>query len=333
MKPVNVTFSPNFYEHKLGVRYTRSDWEDPIRRTEMDREIRRMLYDRFGHVGIGEKDPAPNPNIEAYGHRFMPALLGCEIRYHSDQAPAAVPIDDAWNKLENFSIESFETSDVMCKQACDAEILRKKYGHCSGMINTGSALNVAVIVFGEEFLVACASEPELATHVLTDINRLILKLYEKVTHRYQPDIYPLPQIDIAYGNCPAIMLSPAMYRRVVLPADLWMRRHAPNFHLHHCGVFDGYIDLYQELKPTTLDISGGSNYALIRKAFPKTPFSLIINAPDVELAKPAQIDELVGRMAHESGPDEWLSYIWVSELGSDADDEVVCALATAHERI
>jgi len=71
-------------------------WQDPIKRTELDREKRRLLYGRFGDVGLGERDPTPEPVVGIeYGDRFMSALWSCDIHYLPDQAPSTIILDDA----------------------------------------------------------------------------------------------------------------------------------------------------------------------------------------------------------------------------------------------
>jgi len=82
------TFSEAWFHSRYGLTFGERYCTDPVFRTEQDREARRLLYERFGQAGIGEKDPRPLPHLEVCGHRFLPALFGCEIVYQDDQAPA-----------------------------------------------------------------------------------------------------------------------------------------------------------------------------------------------------------------------------------------------------
>ncbi len=136
-----------------------------------------------------------------------------------------------------------------------------------------------------------------------------------------------------YGNCPAVMLSPRIYREVVLPVDLWVREQVGDFYLHHCGVFDAYIDVYKPLNPTALDIGGGSDYRAIRQSYKETPFSLIVNAELVEQKRPREVDDYIGEMVESASPAERISLLWTSELSAEVPDETVKAIATAHEAL
>ena len=334
VNPVVVVFSPTWFHRNYGVDYSEETWRNPIARVERNRELQRALFDRFGTVGLGSKDPGPGPNVsDAYGNYFMPALFGCEIEYPPDQAPGNIALNASVEEMRRLEVPDFEKSPVIRRALDEANALRKHYGSCSGGICTGSPINVAVNVFGELFLTACALEPETAQRVLRIIAETEFKLYRDFSAVIDPDSFPLDPMVFGYGNCPAIMFSPRMYREVILPVDKWVRSQVGEFHLHHCGVFDEYIELYKELNPNSLDIGGGSDYRAVRKAFPDLPFSLIVNAPDVEGRSSAEIDGLIGGMVEAAAPVSRITQLWVAEVSERIEDKAVIAIRTAHERI
>lgn len=331
--PVWVTFSPAWFRRHAGLDYSESAWADPVARTERTREGERCLYDRFADVEIGAKDPQPAPNIEAYGNYFMPALFGCEMLFPPDQAPGFRALDADFEDMRRLQVPDFETNPVIRKAFADAEVLKQRYGSCSGSICMGSPLNVAVNIYGELFMMACALDPEAAQHVLRVIAETCFKLYREVSARIAPADFPLDTMNWGYGNCPAVMFSPKTYREVILPVDLWVRNQVTSFGLHHCGVFDDYIDVYKDLRPDALDIGGGSNYRAIREAYPDIPFSLIVNAPDVEGKSISAIDDLVGSMVEGAAPVEKVTLLWTGEVSENVDDDNVRALRTSTTRL
>ena len=330
MKPIEIYFCHDYYARKLGIHTDQNDWEDPIRRTEVDRAIRRELYHRFGELGIGEKNPSPRPQIAAYGHRLLAKAAGGEVVYLPDSEPSAVVADDAEHRMLHLDLSKLPNSDVVRKSLSDAKILRAKYGFASGEFNMGSALNTAIAAYGDAFFYACCDEPELATQVLIRMNQLMMQLYALVSHEIEPMRFPLPMRYAFYGNCPAIMISPEMYKKVVLPADLWLRNRVDTFMLHHCGILDNYAELYQALRPDILDVGGGSNYLQMRKIYPQTPCWLIISNKDVETASSDGIRSLVHQIARDAGPEEYITKIYVSDIAGDTQDRVIYDLATAH---
>lgn len=336
LDPVKVFFSPTWFNKYYGFDYSDQAWRDPIARVKLKQEQDRVVYDRFADVGLGSRDPAPNPCAsDAYGNYFMPALFGCEIMYVRDQAPGFKALDGSFEGMRSLRVPNFEKSPVMARLLSDTDALRKQYGESQGLgwINTGSPLNVAVNIYGEDFLMACAAEPEVAQHVLRVVGETMFRLYREYSAVVSPERHPLPNISWGYGNCPAVMLSPRMYREVVLPIDKWMRQQVHQFYLHHCGVFDDYIDLYIELAPTGLDIGGGSDYRAIRKAFPTLDYSLIVNPPDVEGKSVSEIDDLIGTIIEDAGPSELISQLWVPEVSEQIADETVRGLRTVMDRL
>lgn len=333
IETVAVVFSQTWFHHHFGVDYSEETWRDPVERTERARETARGLHERFGDVGLGSDDPQPNPTVDAYGNYFMPALFGCEIRYPPNQAPGFAAIEASFEDMRRLEVPDFETNPVMRRAFAEAEVLKKRYGFCSGSICLGSPLNVAVNVFGEQFAMACALDPEAAQHVLRVIAETEFRIYREFSTTVAPNDFPLTDIPFGYGNCPAVMFSPTMYREVILPVDKWVRSQVGSFGLHHCGVFDEYIEVYKELNPSSLDIGGGSDYRAIRQAFPDISFSLIVNAPDVEGRTTSEIDHHIGSMVENASPVEHISLLWVAEVSAEIEDETVRAIRTSNERI
>ena len=333
IRPITIHFNEKWNNARLGFDFSRPAWAHPARRTEQQRKVRRSVYERFGDVGLGEAEPRPAPNVMAYGHRFFGALFGCEIVYPPDQAPCALPIRGDYALLRAFDVPDFNDSAVMERAWHEADLLKREYGFCSGEIVAGSPLNNAVTVFGELFLAAVAEEPETAQHVLRVIMETQFKLYAEFQHVLEPDAYPLDEIIEGYGNCPAIMVSPAMYREVILPVDKEYRRRCKILHLHHCGIFDRYAEMYKELEPDTVEVGAGSDYALMREAFPDRPTSLIIDPAHIEGRDRAAIDRHVSHMVESAAPYDLITSLWTADFSPDMTDENIRDLATAHERI
>jgi len=327
--PVEVTFSPAWWHVKHGMDFSEGAWLDPIRRTELDRERRRLLHERFGDVGLGEQDPPPRPNVEAYGHRFMAALYGCEIRYLPDQDPAAVALPDAAAKMSRLRVRDIAESPVVRRAFAEAAALRERYGSCDGSINLGGPLNNAVSVSGEEILAACLADPPLARRTLQTMAEALLLVHDLVMCRINGQEVTSPRPGWGIGNCPVCMISPETYREVVLPVDQWLRAQFRDFGLHHCGVFHPYADVYAELGPSSLDVGWGSDLGRVREVFPHTPMSLMIEASALVAKSGAELDALVARTAEAAAPLELVTKLWVAEIGPDVPDETVQTLVTA----
>jgi hypothetical protein len=280
-------------------------------RTEQDREARRVLYERFGQAGIGGKDPPPHPHLEVCGHRFLPALFGCQIIFQDDQAPSYhhLLIKSAAEiaALIRPDLKSNRWAQEFRRQGA---ILLEKYGWTDASINFGGPLNGTVAILGNEGLLYLSESPEIMTQFLLLIADVCLETHDALTMAF-------------IGNCPVMMISPTTYAQVVLPSDLHYRQQIQGFGLHHCGVMDKYLGGYQHLQPIDfIEVRWGSNVAAVHHAFPDSKLDLMINIYDLQNMSPEAVRDLVARMVREAGPG-CLRDVWVADIGPEVPDETV----------
>ena len=324
--------SESWYNHRFGVEFSEEFWVDAVKRTESYREMSYQIAKRIPDMGLGSLEPKPNPSAtDQYGHRFIPKLFGCEIKYTNNQAPSCISQSAEFDDLANLDMPDLKKSDVIKKALDDAKQLKAKYGFVNSGINTGSPLNAAISTFGEDFIACCLCEPEIAQHVLMVFAQTFIRLI----YEFEDVINPPARIrreNFGIGNCPAIMFSPDVYRQVMLPVDLWLRQQFNGFGIHHCGIIDNYAQLYTDLRPTELDVGGGSDYKLLRSVFPKTPCSYIVNPEYFEGKTSEEIDALVRGIVIDGGPIEYIKFLHSYGVGYKATDDNIATLRTSVKR-
>jgi len=330
---VSITFSPAWWRARHGITFGEEVWADPVARTEQDRALRRLLYDHFGDVGLGEADPPPRPNVEAYGHRFMAAVWGCEIRYFANQAPSAVVLPDAAGVLESCRAPDLHYSRVVQRALSDARLLQARYGACEGGVNYGGPLNNAVTVLGEEVLRALVERPDVARAALAAMAEALVGVHEHVTWAINGTHRTWPQPAGGLGNCPVCMVSPDTYLDAVLPSDMWYRSRFNDFGIHHCGALHPYAEVYRRLRPCALDVGWLSDRRHVRRTYPETPMSLMVEASALAGRSQQQVDEMVASLLEEAGPASLITTIWVAEAGTEVADNTVRNFMTVMSRL
>jgi len=121
-----------------------------------------------------------------------------------------------------------------------------------------------------------------------------------------------------------MMISPATYAQVVLPADLHYRQQIQNFGLHHCGQMDRYLEAYQKLQPVEfIEVGWGSNVAAVHQAFPDSKLDLMINIYDLQNMSGQAVRELMVKMVCEVGSLACLRDVWVADIGPEVPDEAI----------
>lgn len=331
---VNVTFSEQWWYERSGIDFSEHSWTDPILRTERDMAMRRWLYEHFGDAGLGEADPKPMPTIEAYGHRFVPALFGCEVRYAKNQAPCEVPLYLDIEHMGTLEAPDLDTAPVIRKAKADAEVLTKKYGWCDGTINWGGPLNAGMSIIGQELLTAFAVAPDAASHVLNTVAKTLIRLHDEVCATISPQFHNPKNRTIFIGDCQVIMVSPKTYHEYVLPHDLWLRNQAVEYHLHHCGRITSYLDAYSELSPLAWIQPGwGSDIAATRRTFPEATISMLMECSALRQLPMVEMDEVVFGMIAAAQPLAKVQDIWIADVSSDISDDYIRHLRTCHLRL
>jgi hypothetical protein len=317
------TFSEAWFHQNYGLTFGEKYHREPVFRTEQDQEALRLLFGRFGYAGIGERDPRPRPHLEICGHRFMPALFGCEIIYQIDQAPSSqhLSIGSAADIAAILRPE-LATNRWAREFLRQAHQLSNHYGGVDATINHGGPINVALSVLGSEALTYLVEDREVMGRFLDTITETIIESYDKLTVAFNPELGGGRHMFI--GNCPVVMLSARTYRETVLPADLRFRRQVEKFGLHHCGKMDLYVGDYRELGPLDyIEVGWGSDLALVRRAFPDAVMDLMINICDLQTMSRATMREVITEMVLKAAPVSLIRDIWVADIGPDVPDETI----------
>jgi len=317
------TFSEAWFHTHFGMTFGEKYCSDPIFRTDQDREARRVLYERFGHAGIGTKDPAPYPHLEVCGHRFLPALFGCEIVFQDDQAPSYhhLPVGSA-GEINVIPRPDLATNRWAQEFRRQGKILLEKYGFTDAAINFGGPLNGAVAILGNEGLLYSSEAPVVMTQFMRMLADVCVESYDSLTLKYDPSADRRRHLFV--GNCPVMMISPTTYKEVVAPADLYYRQQIGCFGLHHCGVMDKYLSAYQALEPVSfIEVGWCSSVEAVHRAFPNSKLDLMINVYDLQNMSHAEVRNLMVKMVREAGPLECLRDIWVADIGPEVTDETV----------
>ena len=317
------TFAEAWFHQRYGLDFGERYYTDPIFRTEQDREALRLVHKRFGALGLGKKDPPPQPHLEICGHRFLPALLGCEVLYQRDQPPAVqhLPAGSA-RDVAAIPKPDLATNRWAREFRKQAKTLIDRYGHVDATINHGGPLNVATNALGVEAFLYLAEPSEEFHACLRMIADLCLETYDQLTLPFNPHLDPGRELFL--GNCPVVMLDPDTYRNEVFPADQHLREHVKHFGLHHCGPMDRYLGQYQALGPCEyIEVGWGSTLTKVRQAFPTTTLDLMINIPAVQAMPPDRLREMLREMVVQAAPRPLIRDIFMADIGPDVLDATV----------
>jgi uroporphyrinogen-III decarboxylase len=277
--PVELVFNPNWWHQTAGISFEESFYLDSAARIRNDVTMRRVLFERYGALGMGEANPRPRPiigSLHVAGGFVIPALLGARIRFAADAAPQPEPMHLAPEQIDVYEKPCWRNAWPMNRLIRDMDALEGEYGSIGGDLNTDGILNAAYHLCGQQLFADFYEAPQRAGHILEVIGELIVEVAEYVrartgsysiaVNRMADQLAPTPFI---HSNCSVQMISPKSYREMQLPIERKMAERMQPYGIHHCGSNTHVIaSEYAKLPLAYLEVGWGSDVARCRAALP-----------------------------------------------------------------
>ena len=94
MLPVDIVLHPSWWHRHEGITFDEDFFFHPARRVEAERQMERVLFERWGRYGLGAHHDRDLPQIGpvhlAAGY-IIAAMLGCRIEFLEDASPPVIP--------------------------------------------------------------------------------------------------------------------------------------------------------------------------------------------------------------------------------------------------
>jgi Uroporphyrinogen decarboxylase (URO-D) len=304
-----MIFAPNWWRRHYGISFEESFYFDPDARIANDVRMRSALFQRFG---VGGPLVAERPVIGSMlvaGGFVVPALLGVEVRFSDNQAPWPVPRNLPADEVMMLQPPEIEKTWPMNMFISQMETLEKEVGCVVGDFNTDGVLNTALQIRGEQLFTDMVENPALPAHlfaVIAETQRRVALYMRARTGtcsiavnrsilNVDPGIY-------LHANCSMQMVSPAMFRNLLLPYERRLATALPPYGVHHCGKnLHLFIDDYVDTGAVFFDVGWGSNVARVRAAAPGAFLNLRLSPVRMMNQSSGQIREDVERLILAAG--------------------------------
>ncbi|HIC89413.1 MAG TPA: hypothetical protein EYP04_08425 [Anaerolineae bacterium] len=331
--PVELVFNPNWWYHTAGISFDKSFYFDPQKRIENDVIMRRVLYERYGDLGMGEPDPQPRPiigSLHVAGGFVIPALLGAEIRFEKNAAPQPMPKKLTAKEIEAFEKPDFRTTWPMNELIAQMDALEAEYGYVVGDMNTDGLLNAAYHFYGQDLFVDFYLAPERVRRFLEIVGELIVDVALYVRERTGSCSISVNRmvehVDprmFFHANCSVQMISPQSYREMQLPIEKRMAKRIRPYGIHHCGDNLHHIaPVYAELPLVMVGVGWGSDVALCREALPDAFFNLRLSPIRMLQCTPQEIAEDTEKLLLAAGPLEQAGVCCINMDYGTPDDNI-----------
>ncbi len=340
--PVELVFNPHWWHKTAGVCFDESFYLDPQARIQNDLTMRRVLYQRFGTLGLGEADPQPRPVIGSpyvAGGFIIPALLGAEILFAPDAAPQPLPRHLSPAEIDAFEIPDWPQTWPMRELLAQMDALEAEWGHILGDWNADGLLNAAYHLYGTNLFADFHLAPQRVGRFLEKIAGLIVDValsirqragscsisVNRMVERVNPALF-------LHANCSVPMISPRSYRAMQLPIEQQMAARLQPFGIHHCGDnLQRYASAYAELPLAFVDVGWGSDVAACRQALPRAFFSLRLSPVRMLTCSPQEIAADTEALLQAAGPLERAGVCCIN-MDDGTPDENILAMHAVVEK-
>jgi len=340
--PLELVFNPNWWHKTAGVRFDRGFYFDPQTRIDNDVRMRRVLYERYSALGLGEPDPQPRPvigSLHVAGGFVIPALLGAEIRFEPDAAPQPLPLHLSVEQIERLEKPDFRHTWPMNEFIAQMDALEAEWGYLVGDFNTDGLLNAAYHLYGADLFADFYAAPQRAARLLALIGELIADVAETVRGRTGSCSIAVNRMAerfdrrlFIHANCSVPMVSARSYRAMQLPVEKQMAGRLQPFGIHHCGdILQRYAAAYAELAPAFVDVGWGSDVAACRRALPEAFFNLRLSPMRMLTCTPQEIAADTEALLQAAGPLE-LAGVCCINMDYGTPDENLMAMYAVVEK-
>jgi hypothetical protein len=341
--PVDVVFHPSWWYHNYGLTFTEDFFFDPETRVESERRMRQALYERFGDLGLGEKDASPRPvvgPVHLAAGFMMSALLGCEVLFFPDASPEVLPANLTDEQVMALEVPDIYTTSPMRELIAMMDALEEQYGYLEGDINWSGVQNVALDLRGQQLLLNYYDNPALVRHLFDVIARTLLEVMTYIRARTKTTSYAVnrivgsvdPSINL-HSNCSITMISAPMYEEYLLSYECYLAERMWPYGIHHCGTdLHRLAQSYAKVPETTFfDVGWGSDVALCREALPEAIFSLRLSPVRLKDVAAQEVEADVEALLSAAGPLERAALCCVN-MGYGVPDENVRRIFEVAER-
>jgi uroporphyrinogen-III decarboxylase len=293
------------------------------------RSMDEKLRQRFSWYGA-YKPTAPSYAIEPFGHRFVPALFGCDIIYEDSTAPWAehrILTPEHIDAMPLLTLDEFKQDERVREVARQIHYSRKKYGWCSAQQNLGSVMNTAIYLRGMELFSDFYERPETIHKLMNLITNRMILAYE-----YGKEMDGKAS-DTGVGNCSVCMISPQTYDEFIYPYDHAMmelaQKNTVHFGVHHDSNATSYLESYRKFEHLHhLDIGFDTDIPMYREAFPLQNLNIYFYTNFIIEHTPQEIKETVSSLAASSGSSA-ATWFTCADIDARISDEKITALYEA----
>lgn len=302
---LEIGFTPAWFRQHTEIDFGERFHTDPDCRREALIRMRRVLRQHFPGTRIGgiDRPDAPLDLLTGtFGANTVAAIYGVPIIYAANNWPSS-----AHAYLTDEQVGRLAPPDLGCNLHFNNLLMQmdriaELEGRVDGFINWQGILNNAHRLRGEALLSDMIEDPERARHLFGCICETMIQGIRRLHERQRASGCDLRFVTIS--NCLVNLVSPALYRDLLLPFDQSLAAVYGVIGIHNCAwSATPYLDDYARVPGLGyIDMGLHSDLARARTLFPQTRRALMYTPMDLANKTVTGLRADIDRVAREYGP-------------------------------
>ncbi|MBI4625154.1 MAG: hypothetical protein HY736_18285 [Verrucomicrobia bacterium] len=304
-----IGFTPAWFRQHVDIDFGQRFHDDPAYRRDAVVRMQAELRRRFPGTPIGQAGPGDAPLDLLTGMRGacpVAALYGVPILYTENNWPCAAP-----QYLSDADVARLEPPDLarnphFAQLMEQLDWIERHEGRIDGYINWQGVLNNAHRLRGQQLFLDLLDEPERCRHLFACVCETMIQGIRLLHVRQSRSGEPprSAQRFVTVSNCLVNLVSPEVYRDLLLPFDQKLAAVYGCIGIHNCAWnATPYLEAYARVPGVAyIDMGIHSDLTRARGLFPHARRGLMYTPMDAMNKPRVEIEADVARVARDLGP-------------------------------
>lgn len=300
-----IGFTPAWYRQQLDINFGERFHTDPAYRRDCVVKMRAELKRRFPGIQIGGIDRLDAPLdllTGTHGASTVAAIYDVPIIYAENNWPNCAHAYLTDEQLARLEPPDLDRNPHFAQLMAQVEWIAAREGRVEGFINWQGVLNNAQRLRGQQLLMDMLDEPGKAQHLFACVCETMMQGIRRLHERQRASGVDMGFVTVS--NCLVNMVSPKMYRELLLPYDQQLAAVYGRIGIHNCAwSATPYLEAYAEVSGVGyIDMGIKSDLARARALFPAARRALMYTPMDAANKTRREIETDFGRIAREYAP-------------------------------
>lgn len=304
-----VGFTTHWFHEVMGIDFSEKWHSDPIYRYSTLGQMEHYLSKTFPGIpylncsDTNKAQPYTDTLSGVYGVCLIAMVYGLPIQYYKNNWPDIKPgyhlSREQIKKLKPFNLYSNPITEQLFSQF---DIIKNEWGTICGYLNYQGVLNNAFKIRGSEILADMIDDDGLCEYFFEHITDTMLQLSSIVQRKQRETGFNINSF--CTSNCVVNMISPSMYRKLILPFDMKIAKVYDAFGIHNCNWnVNPYLEEYRKISNVNyIDLGISSDLEKVKKMFPRTGRAVFYNPTHIVEKSREDIEVDLQRLDKELSP-------------------------------